>query len=68
VKRWLHGVGLYIEGIVFVIFAIFCENDSSSLLLRCSVLTPISGSTRRKSNKALTVSLAVPSIAQEKNG
>jgi hypothetical protein len=36
------------EGIVFVIFAIFCENDSSSLLPRCSVLTPISGSTGRK--------------------
>jgi hypothetical protein len=50
VKRWLRGVGLYIEGIVFVIFAIFCENDSSSLLPCCSVLTPISGLMGRKSN------------------
>jgi hypothetical protein len=39
----IFGKGLYIEGIVFVIFAIFCENDSSSLLRCCSVLTPISG-------------------------
>ena len=28
-KRWHQASAIYIGGIVFVIFAIFCENDSS---------------------------------------